>query len=137
MVAQVAEVSVESGRVRVHRVVCVADCGQIIHPGIVDAPMVGSVVTGLMAVLYGDITLDRGRVVQSKFNDYKMLRMDEVPDLEVHRVDRGEAPGGAGEPGVPSIAPAVTNALFALTGTRIRSLPIRIDGLGTQSRAVG
>jgi isoquinoline 1-oxidoreductase beta subunit len=137
IVEQVAEVSVESGRVRVLRVVCGADCGQIIHPGIVDAPMVGSVVTGLTAALCGDITLDRGRVVQSKFHDYEMLRMEEMPDVEVHMVDNGEAPGSVGEPGVPPIALAVTNVRFALTGTRSRCLTIRIDGFGIQSEAVG
>ncbi len=135
IVAQVAEVSIENNRVRVHRVVCAADCGQIIHPGIVDAQMVGSVVTGLTAALYGEITLERGRIVQSNFHDYKMLRMDEMPNVEVHIIDSGEAPGGVGEPGVPPIAPAVTNALFALTGTRVRKLPIEAESLRDSSKA--
>ena len=127
IVAEVAEVSLEGGRVRVHRVYCAADCGQIIHPGIVDAQMVGSIVAGLTAALYGEITIEKGRVVQSNFHDYKMLRMNEMPDVEVHIVDSGEEPGAVGEPGVPPIAPAVTNALFALTGKRIRRLPIRTE----------
>ena len=138
IVAQVAEVSVEEGRVRVHRVCCIADCGQIIHPGIVDAQMVGSVVSGLTAALYGEITIEGGRVAESNFHDYKMLRMEEMPDVEVHIVDSGEAPGGVGEPAVPPIAPAVTNALFILTGNRIRRLPIRPEDLGApSSRAAG
>ena len=139
IVAQVAEVSVEEGRVRVHRVCCVADCGQIIHPGIVDAQMVGSVVSGLTAALYGEITIEGGRVAESNFHDYKMLRMEEMPDVEVHIVDSGEAPGGVGEPAVAPIAPAVTNALFVLTGNRIRWLPIRPEDLGARSssRAAG
>ncbi len=124
IVAQVAEVSLRDGRPRVHRVICAADCGQVIHPGIVEAQMVGSVVCGLTAALYGEITIEGGRVEQSNFHDYPMLRLEEMPEVEVHIVDSGEPPGGVGEPGVPPIAPAVTNALFALTGTRIRKLPI-------------
>ncbi len=126
IVAQIAEVSVEDNRVRVHRVWCAADCGQIIHPGIVDAQLVGSVVTGLTAALHGEITIDKGRVVQSNFHDYEMLRMEEMPEVEVHIVRSREEPGGVGEPAVPPIAPAVANALFALTGRRIRKLPIRL-----------
>lgn len=125
-VAQIAELSVEDGGVRVHRVTCAVDCGQVVHPGIVEAQTVGSVVAGLTAALYGEITLDGGRVVQSNFHDYGMLRMREMPDVEVHIVDSRDEPGGVGEPAVPPIAPAVANALFALTGTRIRSLPIRL-----------
>jgi len=126
IVAMVAEVSVENGQVSVHRVSVAADCGQIIHPGIVDAQLTGSVVTGLTMALYGEITIDRGRVVQSNFHDYPMLRMNEMPEVEVHIVRNHEEPGGVGEPAVPAIAPAVANALFALTGTRIRKLPIRV-----------
>jgi len=126
IVAQIAEVSVPDDRVRVHRVWCAADCGQIIHPGIVDAQIVGSIVAGLTAALHGEITIERGRVVQSNFHDYEMLRMDEMPEVEVHIVRSHEEPGGVGEPAVPPIAPAVANALFALTGRRIRKLPIRL-----------
>ena len=127
IVAQVAEVSVDGELVRVHRVWCAADCGQIIHPGIVDAQLTGSVVTGLTMALYGEITIEEGQVVQSNFDDYKMLRMRDMPEVHVHIVPSREEPGGVGEPAVPPIAPAVTNAIFALTGQRIRTLPIRLS----------
>jgi CO/xanthine dehydrogenase Mo-binding subunit len=125
-VAQVAEVSLDGGRVRVHRVTCAADCGQIIHPGIVEAQLSGSIVGGLAAALYGEITIEKGRVKQGNFDDYRMLRMREAPEIRVHLVPSHEEPGGVGEPGVPPIAPAVANALFALTGKRVRRLPIRV-----------
>src|SRR5688500_14980945 len=127
MVAEVAEVSIENGRVRVHKVTCAADCGQIIHPGIVEAQLSGSIIAGLTAALYGEITIEKGRVKQGNFNDYQMLRMRETPEIRVHVVKNTEEPGGVGEPAVPPIAPAVTNAIFALTGKRIRKLPIRLD----------
>lgn len=126
IVAQIAEVSVTDGSIGVHRVWCAADCGQIIHPGIVDGQLVGSIVTGLTAALHGEITIEEGRVVQSNFHDYEMLRMDQMPEVEVHIVRNHEEPGGAGEPGVPPIAPAVANAVFALTGQRLRKLPLRV-----------
>ena len=103
-----------------------ADCGQIIHSGIVDAQITGSIVSGLTAALYGEITIERGKVVQSNFHDYEMLRMSEMPEVELYIVRNHEEPGGVGEPAVPPIAPAVANALFALTGQRIRKLPIRL-----------
>jgi isoquinoline 1-oxidoreductase subunit beta len=124
-VAQVAEVSLEDGAVRIHRVTLAADCGQIIHRGIVEQQMVGGVVAGLTAALHGEITLSEGRVMQGNFHDYPMLRMRQMPEVDVHIVESGEEPGGVGEPGVPPAAPAVANALFALTGVRIRRLPIR------------
>jgi isoquinoline 1-oxidoreductase subunit beta len=127
MVAEVAEVSIENNRVRVHKVTCAADCGQIIHPGIVEAQLSGSIIAGLTAALYGEITVEKGRVKQRNFNDYPMLRMRETPAIAVHVVQNHEEPGGVGEPAVPPIAPAVTNAIFALTGRRIRKLPIRLD----------
>jgi isoquinoline 1-oxidoreductase beta subunit len=127
LVAEVAEVSLENGRVRVHKVTCAADCGQIIHPGIVEAQMSGSIVAGLTAALYGEITIEKGRVKQGNFDDYQMLRMAEMPEITVHIVKNHEEPGGVGEPGVPPIAPAVANALFVLTGKRIRKLPIRLE----------
>ena len=126
LVAQVAEVSVQNGRVRVHKVTCAADCGQIIHPGIVEAQLSGSIVAGLTAALYGEITIEKGRVKQGNFNDYRLLRLSEMPAIAVHIVKNHEEPGGVGEPGVPPIAPAVANAIFALTGTRVRRLPIRL-----------
>lgn len=125
-VAQVAEVSVDSGKPRVHKVVAAIDCGIAINPWNVVAQVESAIVFGLTAALYGELTLDQGRVQQSNFHDYPMLRMDEMPEIEVHVVESTEPPTGVGEPGVPPIAPAVTNALFALTGKRIRSLPIRL-----------
>jgi CO/xanthine dehydrogenase Mo-binding subunit len=104
----------------------VADCGQIIHPGIVEAQLSGSVIAGLTAALYGEITIEKGRVKQANFNDYPLMRMRDVPEIRVHIVDSHEEPGGVGEPAVPPIAPAVTNAIFALTGKRVRKLPIRL-----------
>jgi CO/xanthine dehydrogenase Mo-binding subunit len=130
-VAQVAEVSLPNGRVRVHKVTCAADCGQVIHPGIVEGQLSGAIVGGLSAALYGEITLENGRVRQGNFNDYRMVRMGEMPEITVHLVKSEEEPGGVGEPGVPPIAPAVANALFSLTGTRIRRLPIRPEALVT------
>ncbi|MBC7894406.1 MAG: xanthine dehydrogenase family protein molybdopterin-binding subunit [Cytophagaceae bacterium] len=123
-VAEIAEVSLENGRIRVHRVTVVADCGQIIHPGIVHAQLSGSVVAGLTAALYGEITIEKGRVKQGNFNDYRMLRIGEMPEVDVHVVPSREEPGGVGEPGVPPIAAAVANALFTLTGVRARRLPL-------------
>jgi len=125
-VAEVAEVSVEKGKVRVHRVVCAVDCGTVVNPDTVEAQVEGAVVYGLSAALRGEITLKDGAVVQGNFDDYEPLRMDEMPAVEVHLVPSGEAPGGIGEPGLPPIAPAVVNALAVLTGRRVRSLPIRL-----------
>jgi isoquinoline 1-oxidoreductase beta subunit len=124
-VAQVAEVSVApDGTVRVHRVVCAVDCGPVVNPAIVESQMQGAIVFGLTAALYGEITIDKGRVTQGNFDSYKMLRLKEMPVVEVYIVPSSEAPGGVGEPGTPPIAPAVCNAIFAATGKRIRRLPI-------------
>lgn len=130
-VAQVAEVSLDraAGTVRVHRVVCAVDCGRYVNPGTVAAMMEGGIVYGLTAALKGAITISKGRVEQSNFQDYDMLRMNEMPRVEVHIVPSKEAPGGAGEPGTPPIAPAVCNAIFAATGKPIRRLPIRAEDL--------
>ena len=125
-VAEVAEVSIENGRPRVHKVWCAIDCGVVVNPAIVRAQMESGIVYGLTAALYGEINIERGRVVQSNFHDYPMLRMDEAPEVEVLLTSSGDAPGGVGEPGTPPIVPAVTNSLFALTGERIRTLPIRL-----------
>jgi len=126
-VAQVAEVSVEANALRVHRVVCAVDCGQVVHPDNVAAQMEGGVVFGLTAALKGRVTLERGRVKQSNFHDYPLLTMREMPAIEVHLVESRLEPGGVGEPGTPPIAPAVANAVFALTGQRIRKLPITLS----------
>jgi isoquinoline 1-oxidoreductase beta subunit len=127
--AQVAEVSVEDGAVRVHRVVCAIDCGQVVNPDIVAAQMEGAIAYGLTAALKGEITLEKGRVQQSNFADYPMLRINEMPVVETHIVPSHEPPGGVGEPGTPPIAPAVANAVAALTGRRVRRLPIRLEEL--------
>jgi len=129
-VAQVAEVSLSrQGSLRIHRVVCAIDCGPVVNPDIVHAQMEGGIVFGLTAALYGEITFENGRVKQRNFHDYPMLRINEMPEVEVHIVPSTEKMGGVGEPGVPPIAPAVANALFALTGKRIRQLPIRAEDL--------
>jgi isoquinoline 1-oxidoreductase beta subunit len=129
-VAQVAEASVsEAGAVKVHRVVCAIDCGLAVNPDLIAAQMEGSVVFGLSAALKGEITLERGRVVQANFGDYPILTISETPEVEVHIMPRRDDPGGVGEPGVPPIAPAVANAVFAATGHRIRALPIRAVSL--------
>jgi isoquinoline 1-oxidoreductase beta subunit len=125
-VAEVAEVSVAEGRVRVHRVVCAVDCGTVVNPDTVVAQMESGIVYGLTAALHGAITLERGRVQQSNFHDYPLLRLNEMPLVETHILPSTAAPGGVGEPGVPPAAPAVTNAVFALTGKRVRSLPIKL-----------
>ncbi|MGE0553280.1 MAG: molybdopterin cofactor-binding domain-containing protein [Gemmatimonadales bacterium] len=126
IVAQVAEVAVEGSTIRVRRVVCAADCGQVVHPGIVEAQMEGSVAAGLGAALGEEITLDNGGARQSNFHDYPLLRISAAPRVEVHLVPSHDEPGSAGEPGLPPIAPAVANAFFALTGTRLRRLPLRL-----------
>jgi len=124
-VAQVAEVSVaEDGSVRVERVVCAVDCGTVVNPDTVAAQMQGGIIYGLTAALHGEITLKDGRVEQSNFDTYRILRIDEVPAIEVHIVQSAEAPGGIGEPGTATIAPAVVNAVHAATGKRLRLLPI-------------
>lgn len=129
-VAQVAEVSVNpAGKVRVHRVVCAIDCGRFVNPDMIAAQMEGGIVYGLSAALYGAITFKNGRVEQRNFNDYPVLRINEMPMVEVHIMQSQEEPGGVGEPGVPPIAAAVANAVFALTGKRIRRLPIRAEEL--------
>ncbi|GFE59766.1 xanthine dehydrogenase family protein molybdopterin-binding subunit [Geobacter sp. AOG2] len=124
-VAQVAEVSLDAaGQVQVHRVVCAIDCGRIVNPDTIAAQMESGIVFGLSAALYGAITLKNGRVEQGNFDTYPLVRMQGSPLVEVHIIPSDEPPGGVGEPGVPPIAPAVANALFAATGARIRSLPL-------------
>jgi isoquinoline 1-oxidoreductase beta subunit len=129
-VAQVAEVSVSrEGAVRVHRVVCAIDCGPVVNPDGVRAQMEGGIVFGLTAALFGEITFENGRVKQRNFHDYPMLWMHEAPVVEAHIVPSTDKMGGVGEPAVPPIAPAVANAIFAVTGKRIRRLPIRAEDL--------
>ncbi len=129
-IAQVAEVSVgPKGKVSVHRVVCAIDCGRIVNPDTIAAQMESGIVFGLSAALHGAITLKNGRVEQGNFDTYPVLRIDETPRIEVHIAPSMEKPGGVGEPGVPPIAPAVANAVFAVTGVRVRRLPIRAEEL--------
>lgn len=128
-VSQIVELSLENKKIKIHRVVCAIDCGLAVNPDGVKAQMEGCIIYGLTAALYGEITLERGKVKQSNFNDYRMLRMNEAPAIEVYIVPSKEAMGGAGEPGVPPIAPALANALFSATRKRIRSLPIRAEDL--------
>ena len=129
-VAQVAEVSVTAdGIVRVHRVVCAVACGTVVNPDTVKAQMEGGIVFGLTAALKGEITLENGRVQQSNFHDYPLLRIDEMPVIEVYVAPSSRNPSGIGEMGVPPTAPAVLNAVFAATGKRIRRLPIRVEDM--------
>jgi CO/xanthine dehydrogenase Mo-binding subunit len=124
--SQVAEVAVsKDGEVLIQRVVCAVDCGIIVNPDTVKAQIEGGIIFGLTAALFGEITLKNGRVEQSNFNDYRALRINEAPTIEVHLVISAEAPGGIGEPGTVGIAPAVANAIFAATGKRIRKLPVK------------
>jgi isoquinoline 1-oxidoreductase subunit beta len=129
-VAQVVEVTIqESGRVKVDRVVCAVDCGVAINPDVITAQMEGGIGFGLGAALWGNVTLERGRVEQSNFNDYRVLRMNEMPKVEVHIVPSAEAPTGVGEPGVAPIGPALANAIFSATGKRVGVLPLAKSGL--------
>jgi isoquinoline 1-oxidoreductase subunit beta len=125
--AQVAEVSVDQGKVRVHRVVCAIDCGAYVNPGIIEAQGHSGVVFGMSAALYGELTFSNGRLDQSNFHDYPVVRINECPEIEVHIVKNNERSGGIGEPGVPCTAPAIANAILAATGKPVRKLPIRLD----------
>jgi isoquinoline 1-oxidoreductase beta subunit len=127
--AQVAEVSIDKGKLRIHRVVCAVDCGYVVNPNIVVQQIESGIVFGLSAALRGEITIEHGRVQQTNFNNYEPLRIDEMPVIEVHIVPSTNPPGGIGEASTPAIAPAVTNAIFSATGKRIRRLPIRAEDL--------
>jgi CO/xanthine dehydrogenase Mo-binding subunit len=129
--AQVVEISVNrSARtLKVHRVVCAVDVGRVVNPTNIAAQSESAVVYGLTAALHGAITISRGRVEQTNFNNYPMLRMDEMPVIEVHIVPSEEKPTGAGELSVPPVVPALCGAIFAATGKRIRRLPIRPEDL--------
>jgi isoquinoline 1-oxidoreductase beta subunit len=125
-VAQIAEVTVERNVIRVNKVICAVDCGVVINPDTLAAQMEGSIIYGLTCALKNEITVAQGQVVQANFNTYPMLRMSESPRVEVYTVASAAAPGGIGEPGVPPIAAAVANAVFAATGKRLRKLPFRL-----------
>ena len=126
IVAEVAEVSITEGRIKVHEVTCAVDCGSAVNPLGVEAQIQGSVVFGLTAALYGKLTLKDGQVQESNFHDYPPLRMSEMPNISVHIIQSGAPMGGIGEPATAPIAPAVANAVFALTQKRLRSLPLRL-----------
>ena len=124
--AHVAEVSVTDGKVRVHRMVCAIDCGQYVNPGIIAAQTEGGAIFGASAALYQELTFDNGRLQQTNFHTFPVMRINESPQIETHIVESNEKSGGIGEPGVPCAAPAIANAIFAVTGKRIRRLPIRM-----------
>jgi isoquinoline 1-oxidoreductase beta subunit len=124
--AHVAEVSVADGKVRVHRMVCAVDCGQYVNPGIIEAQLQGGAIFGASAALFQELTFEHGRLQQTNFNTFPVMRINECPEIETYIVQSNEKAGGIGEPGVPCAAPAIANALFAVTGKRIRRLPIRL-----------
>lgn len=120
----VIDVAVDGGEVQVKRAVCAVDCGMFVNPNTIEAQVQGGIIFGITGALYGEITIEDGRVVQTNFTDYRMMRINEVPPIEVHLVKSGEAPGGIGEPGTAATAAALSNAIFAATGTRLRKLPV-------------
>jgi len=130
-VAEVAEISIDpkAKSLQVHRVVAAVDCGRYVNPETIRAQIEGSIVYGLTAALKGEITVTGGRIDQSNFNNYDVLRINGTPQVEVHIVESSDGPGGIGEPGTPPIAPAVCNAIFAATEKPIRRLPIRPEDL--------
>jgi isoquinoline 1-oxidoreductase beta subunit len=122
--AQVAEVSVTGGVVKVHKVTVACDCGHTVNPGIVSQQLEGGIIYGLSGALYGDITVKNGRVEQSNFNDFRIVRQNESPEISVHLIASTEKPGGVGEPSTSLIGPAVANAIAAAAGKRVRSMPL-------------
>jgi isoquinoline 1-oxidoreductase beta subunit len=128
-VAQVAQVSQDNLRIRVHRVVCAVDCGIAVNPAGIAAQMESCIAFGLSSTLHSKLSIKEGRVVQSNYHDYPVLRLNEMPSVEVHIVPSTDKPGGIGEAGVPPTAPAVANAVFALTGQRLRELPLQLAGV--------
>jgi isoquinoline 1-oxidoreductase beta subunit len=129
VVAHVVEVSMEKGALKIHRIVSAIDCGLVVNPLTVTAQVESAIVYGMSAALYGKVSLKDGVVEQSNFDNYPVMRMTEMPKVEVYFVPAGEAPTGVGEPGMPPIAPAIANAVFALTGKRLRSLPLDLASL--------
>lgn len=126
--AMVAEVSIEAGAAHVHRAVIALDCGQVVHPDTIRAQLEGAVMFGLSAALHSRLTFEAGATVEGNFDGHAILRLPDAPRVEVHLVASSEKPGGVGEPGVPVVAPAVANALFAATGQRLRDLPLTLPG---------
>jgi CO/xanthine dehydrogenase Mo-binding subunit len=127
-VGEVAEISLTGKDIKVEKVWCVIDCGKIVNPKIIESQMQSGIVYGLTAALYGEISVKEGKIVQSNFPNYEMVMMNTMPHVEVSIIDSDEESGGVGEPGTPPIAPALTNAIFAASGERIRSLPISKHG---------
>ena len=127
IVGQMAEVTVtQKGEVKVERVVAAVDCGHVVNPSIVEAQIESGIIYGLSAALYGDLTIKDGRVQQVNFDEYKMVRLADAPEIEVYLAfSGGNKWGGIGEPGTAPIAPAVANAVFAATGRRVRMLPLK------------
>jgi isoquinoline 1-oxidoreductase subunit beta len=126
IVAQSAEISITQGQPTVHRAACAIDCGTALDPDGVQAQMEGGIVFGLTAALFGEITVQNGRIQQSNLDSYRLLALREAPEISVAIVNSGAAVGGVGEPGVPPIAPAVCNAILAATGQPVTRLPIRL-----------
>ena len=122
--AQVADISIENGKVKLHRLYCAADCGQQINPDTVVAQIESSILFGYSALMWGEINLQGGKVRQTNFDSYRVARMNEAPRIDAYLIDSTEAPGGIGEPATALVAPAVCNAIFAGTGRRLRSLPL-------------
>ena len=137
LVAQVVEVAVVEGEVSVERVVAVIDPGLAVAPDGIAAQLESGIIYGLTAALHGEITIEKGAVVQSNFHDYKAVRMNEAPNIETHVINSGHDIGGAGEPGTPGIAPALMNAVFNATGTRVRQLPLSRFDLNYQVEETG
>ncbi|MGI9289962.1 MAG: molybdopterin cofactor-binding domain-containing protein [Gammaproteobacteria bacterium] len=127
--AQVAEISVTDGRLQVHKITCVTDCGQVVNPGIVEAQIQGSIIFGLSAALWGEINILDGQVQETNFDTMRILRNNEIPEIDIHVIPSDADPGGMGEPGTALVAPALCNAIFAATGDRLRSLPVSSHGL--------
>jgi isoquinoline 1-oxidoreductase beta subunit len=123
-IAQVIELSLEAGEIKLHKITCVVDCGQMVNPKIVESQIESGIVFGLTAALWGEVTISQGKVQQTNFNSYRLLRGNELPQLDVQLLDSEETPGGIGEASVALVAPAICNAYFSATGRRLRRLPI-------------
>ena len=127
--AMVAEVSVDRNRLKIHRIVAAVDCGIVVNPAGVEAQTQGGIIDGLSAAMFGEVTIDKGRAVQSDFDSYRLLRNREAPPIEIHIVESRERPTGFGEIALPPVAPAIANAVFAAAGKRIRRMPFRAEGI--------
>ena len=128
VVGEVAEISLNKKDIKVDKVFCVVDCGQVVNPAIVESQMQSGIVYGLTAALYGEIEMKDGKIIQSNFPNYKMLQLKTMPTIHTYIMPSSEYPGGIGEPGTPPIAPALTNAIFAASGERVRALPLSKHG---------